>query len=92
MTTNDDMIARLSKERQDKINKAVEEEVKKYTQNESAITEKRDMPIRKINEQLNKFIETEYSMEDLFGYLEPANSHSNYILAENNEVYISLKA
>lgn len=91
MTTNDDMIARLSKERQDKINKAVEEEVKKYTQNESVITEKRDMPIKKINEQLNKFIETEYSMEDLFGYLEPANSHSNYILAENNEVYISLK-
>ena len=31
MTTNDDMIARLSKERQDKINKAVEEEVKKYS-------------------------------------------------------------
>ena len=36
MTTNDDMIARLSKERQDKINKAVQEEVKKYLKNESA--------------------------------------------------------
>ena len=35
MTTNDDMIARLSKERQDKINKAVQEEVKKYLKNES---------------------------------------------------------
>lgn len=30
MTTNDDMIARLPKERQDKINKAVADEVKKY--------------------------------------------------------------
>ena len=36
MTTNDDMIARFSKERQDKINKAVQEEVKKYLKNESA--------------------------------------------------------
>ena len=36
MTTNDDMIARHSKERQDKINKAVQEEVKKYLKNESA--------------------------------------------------------
>ena len=49
------------------------------------------MSIKKINEQLDKFIEAEYSMEDLFGYLESPKSQSNYILAYNNEVYISLK-
>ena len=36
MTTNDDMTAHLYKKRQDKINKAVQEEVKKYLKNESA--------------------------------------------------------
>lgn len=49
------------------------------------------MTIKKINEQLEKFVEAEYSMEDLFGYLESPKSQSNYILAYNNEVYISLK-
>ena len=34
MTTNDDMIARLTKSRQDEINKAVVKEVQKYTKNE----------------------------------------------------------
>lgn len=34
MTTNDDMIARLTKARQDEINKAVVKEVQKYTKNE----------------------------------------------------------
>ena len=35
MTTNDEMIARLPKERQDKINQAVAKEVAKYKKNES---------------------------------------------------------
>ena len=47
MTTNDDMIARLSKERQDKINKAVQEEVKKYLKNES---------VDELNEELNQVL------------------------------------
>ena len=34
MTTNDDMIARLTKARQDEINKAVVKEVQKYTKDE----------------------------------------------------------
>ena len=34
MKTNDDMIARLTKARQDEINKAVVKEVQKYTKNE----------------------------------------------------------
>lgn len=34
MTTNDDMIARLTKARQDEINKAVVKEVQKHTKNE----------------------------------------------------------
>ena len=34
MTTNDDMITRLTKARQDEINKAVVKEVQKYTKNE----------------------------------------------------------
>ena len=34
MTTNDDMIARLTQARQDEINKAVVKEVQKYTKNE----------------------------------------------------------
>ena len=47
MTTNDDMIARFSKERQDKINKAVQEEIKKYLKNESA---------DELNEELNQVL------------------------------------
>ena len=34
MTTNDDMIARLTKARQDEINKAVVKEVQKHNKNE----------------------------------------------------------
>lgn len=52
--TNDDMIARLPKERQEKINKAVAEEVAKYTKNES---------ISSLNEKLEKFLEENKDVE-----------------------------
>ena len=49
MTTNDDMIARLTKARQDEINKAVVKEVQKYTKNELISYEnEKTEPLRKI--------------------------------------------
>lgn len=60
MTTNDDMIARLPKDRQDKINKAVEEEVKRYTHNESISTEE----MKNLNNSLEKLNEDEEELSD----------------------------